>query len=80
MYDDDIFADRFPYQLTMSEVTIRIASSRLLHDHIVHEIVISQITTVNLQDVGTTPMQDCGETLVCAALAETWMSLENGRI
>ena len=71
MYDDNIFADRFCYQLTMFEMRIMIGLSRLLDDYIVREIVISKITTVNLQDVGTTPMQDCSETIVCAALVVT---------
>ena len=77
MYGDNIFADRFRYQLTMIQVHITIGLSRLLDDYIVHVIVISKITTVNLQDVGTTPMQDCSETIVYTALVETWMSLEN---
>ena len=74
MYDGNIFADRLR-QLTMFEMPIPIGLSRLLHDHIVHEIVISEIATVNLQDMGTTPMQDCSESIVCMALVETWMSL-----
>ena len=69
MYDDNILADRFSYQLTMFEMPITIGLCRLLHDHILNEIVI-------LQDMGTTPMQDCSETTVCTELAETCMSLE----
>ena len=61
----------------MFEMPITIGLSRLLDDHIVHVIVISKIIIVNLQDVGSTPMQDCSETIVCTALVETWMSLEN---
>ena len=30
-----------------------------------------------MHDVETTPMQDCSETIVCTALVETWVSLEN---
>ena len=76
MYDDNIFADRFR-QLTMFERPITIGLSRLHDDHIVQEIVISKITTVNLQYVETAPMQDCSETIVCTALVETRMSLDN---
>ena len=61
----------------MFEIRVMIGLSRLLDDYIVREIVISKITTVNLQDVGTTPMQDCSETIVCTALVVTWMNLEN---
>ena len=50
MYDDNIFADRFRNQLTMFEMRVTIGLSRLLDNHIVHVIVISQITTVNLHD------------------------------
>ena len=77
MNDDNTFADRFRFQLTMFEGHITIGLSRLLDDHIVDVIVISKIITVNLQDVGTTPMQDSSETIVCTALVETWMSIEN---
>ena len=77
MNDDNILADRFRYQLTMCDMPITIGLSRILGDHIVHIIVISKITTVNLQDVRTTPMQDCSETIVCTALPVTWMSLDN---
>ena len=52
MYDDEDFADRFRFQFTMFEMRILIGLSRLFHDHIVYEIVISKITTVNLHDVG----------------------------
>ena len=61
----------------MFEMRVTIGLSRLLHEHIVHEILLSKITTINLQDVGTTPLQDCSETLVCTGLAWTWMSVEN---
>ena len=77
MYDGNIRADRFCYQLIMFEMRITIGLSRLLDDYIVREIVISKFTTVNLQDVGTTPMQDCSETIVCAALVVIWINLEN---
>ena len=61
----------------MFEMRLMIGLSRLLDDYIVREIVISKFTTVNLQDVGTTPMQDCSETIVCAALVVIWINLEN---
>ena len=52
IYDNEAFADRFRYQLTMFEIRIFIGLSRVLHDHIAYEIVISKIITVNLHDVG----------------------------
>ena len=56
MSDDNILADRFSYQLSMFEMPVAIGLSRILHDHIVQEIVISKIINLNLQDVGSTPM------------------------
>ena len=50
MYDDAVFAIRFPYQLTMFGIRILIWISRLLHAHIAYEIVIKKITTGNLLD------------------------------
>ena len=44
MYDDAVFADRFRYQLTMFGIRVLIALSRILHDHITHEIYTSKIT------------------------------------
>ena len=38
MHDDVIFADRFPYQLTMLGIRVVIGLSRLLRDHIGYEI------------------------------------------
>ena len=65
MYDDNIFAGRFHYELTMFEMPITMGLSLILDDHIVYAIVISKISTVYLQDVRTTPMQECSETIVC---------------
>ena len=48
MYDDEVFADRFCYQLTMFEMHILIGLSRRHHDHIAYEIVLSKIATANL--------------------------------
>ena len=44
MYDDDVFADRFRYQLTMLEIRLLVRLSRLLHAHIVYEIAAAEIT------------------------------------
>ena len=51
MYDDDILADRFPYQLIMIEMRKLIGLSRILHGDIAYEIVIPKITAVKLHDV-----------------------------
>ena len=48
MYNDEVFADRFRYQLTMFEVCILIGLSRLFHAHIAYEIVLSEFTTCYL--------------------------------
>ena len=40
MYDDEDFADRFRYQLTMYQIRMLIVLSHFLHDHIAYEIVI----------------------------------------
>ena len=44
MYDDDVFADRFRYQLPMLEIRVWARLSRLLHAHIEYEIVFGKIT------------------------------------
>ena len=44
MYDDEVFADRFRFQLLMLEMRLLIGLSRLLHAHIVLEIAIAKIT------------------------------------
>ena len=51
MYDDEVFARRFRYQLVMFEIGILIWLSRLLHGHITYEIVILITTTANFHDV-----------------------------
>ena len=61
MYDDDVFAGRFRYQLVMFEMRILIILSRILHGHIACEIVIPKITTVKLHDV----LNDLGCMTVC---------------
>ena len=37
MYDEDVFADRISYQLTMFEMIRMISLSRLLHAHVAYE-------------------------------------------
>ena len=44
MYDDEVFADRFCYQLTMLEIRVLVRQSRLLHAHIAYEIDVGKIT------------------------------------
>ena len=51
MYDDDVFAGRFRYQLIMIEMRIFIELSRIPHGHIACEILIPNITTFKLHDV-----------------------------
>ena len=51
MYDAEVFAGRFRYQMTMFEMLILITLYRLLHGHIAYEIVLQKITTVNSRDV-----------------------------
>ena len=43
MNDDEVFADRFRYQLTMFEMVVLIGQSRLLHDHISYEEVMKSL-------------------------------------
>ena len=52
MYDDEVFAARFHYLLTMFAMHITIGLSRLGDGRIAYEIVIPKITTVNLHEVG----------------------------
>ena len=52
MYDDEVFADPFGLQLTMSEIRLLIGISRLLRAHIEYEIVISKISTGYWHDAG----------------------------
>ena len=40
MYDDEIFADRFRYQLAMLEIPLLVRLSRLLHAHIAYEVAV----------------------------------------
>ena len=42
MYDGEIFAGRFRYQLTMFGMRKFIELSRLLHGHIAYEIIIQK--------------------------------------
>ena len=44
MYDDEVFADRFRYQLTTFEIPVFAKQSRLLHAHIAYEIAFAKIT------------------------------------
>ena len=44
MYDDEVFADRFRYQLTMFEFRVLVRLSRLIRAHIAYEIVVAKIT------------------------------------
>ena len=43
MYDDEVFADRFRYQLTMFGIRILIGLSCLLHAHTAYEIDSAKI-------------------------------------
>ena len=43
MYDDEVFASRFHYQLTMFGIRVLIWLSRLLHAHIAYEIDTDKI-------------------------------------
>ena len=43
MCDDEVFAGRFRYQLTMFEIQLLVRLSRLAHDHIVYEIAVVKI-------------------------------------
>ena len=52
MYDDEVVAGRFRYQLTTFEMRILIWLSLLLYGHIAYEIILPEITTVNLHDAG----------------------------
>ena len=49
MYDDEVFAGRFRYQLAICGMWTGL--SGLLHGLTAYEIVISKITSVNLRDV-----------------------------
>ena len=40
MYDDEVFADPFHYQLTMFESPLLVRLSRLLHAHIAYEVAV----------------------------------------
>ena len=40
MYDDEVFAGRFCYQLTMFQMRTLMGLSRFLHRHIAYETVI----------------------------------------
>ena len=74
MHDDDVFAGRFRFQLTMFEVRILIGLSRLLHAHIAYEIVISKITSGNMHDVGNDiPCRIVEKPQFLTAIIETWM-------
>ena len=42
MYDDEVFADRFRYQLIMFEIRLLVRLSRLLHAHIVYEVAVAK--------------------------------------
>ena len=44
MYDDEVFADRFRFQMIIFEMCIPIGLSRPFHAHIVYEIAIAQVT------------------------------------
>ena len=42
MHDDEVFADRFRYQLTMFEIGVLLWLSRLHGAHIVYEIAVAK--------------------------------------
>ena len=44
MYDDEVFADRFRFQLTTFEMCVLIGLSRPYHAHIVQELATAKIT------------------------------------
>ena len=44
IYDDEVFADRFCYQLNMFEIRVLVRLSRLLDAHIAYEIAVAEIT------------------------------------
>ena len=44
MYDDEVFAGRYRFQLIMLEMCVLIGLSRLFNAHIVYEIAIAKIT------------------------------------
>ena len=44
IYDDEVFADRFRYQLNMFEHRVLVRLSRLLHAHMAYEIAVAKIT------------------------------------
>ena len=44
VHDDEVFADRFRFQLIMLEMLVLIGLSRLFHAHIANEIAIAKIT------------------------------------
>ena len=52
MYDDEVVFGRFRYQLTTIETPILIWLSLLLYGHIAYEIILPEITAVNLDDAG----------------------------
>ena len=45
VYDDEVFADRFRYELIMFEIRLLVRLSRLLHVHIPYEIAVAKMTT-----------------------------------
>ena len=51
MYVAVIFADRLPFQLSMSEGCILIWQCQIRHAQIVHDTVISKTTTGNRHNV-----------------------------
>ena len=50
-YDDEIFASQIRNHLTIFEMIILTGLSRLLHGYVAYEIVIPNMTIVNLHDV-----------------------------
>ena len=44
IYDDEVFADRFRYQMNMVHMRVLIRLSGLVHAHIAYEIAVSKIT------------------------------------
>ena len=51
MYDDDVIAVRFRYQLILIQMGMLIGLARLSQGHIACEIAIPEITNVDCHDV-----------------------------